>query len=189
MLPGNVLSTIPYISPIIGARANVITGTLDYEDGGAALNDADLGLDYQVWTGTLVDNEIILTSPLTAPEVVYSGALITEFSFTFDQNMAPVIAYIQDEEAKIRWYDSEISDFTITVLGSSNQSPKVFLDDKRELERASSDVLLGYRLNGYLYYRVQRERFANEYVLAKTYFKLNKIGMGVNHRVQFVSDC
>lgn len=188
MLPDNELSSIMLSSPIIGGRKNTISGILDYENGGIALNDTSEGLDYQIWTGTLLDGNITLTSPTTAAEVIYSGELITEFSFTFDQNMAPVIAFIQDDIAKLRWYDSTESDFVITVIGLGNKTPKVFLDDKRSFNVGSSDVILGYITDGILYMRIQSDRYEIEYELASTCYTLNKIGMGTNLRVQFILD-
>lgn len=188
MLPDGVLSTTYQGSPIIGAKGLSTTLVLDYEDGAGDIGDASLGFSYQVWTGNLIGNDIILSSPSTTPVTIYSGALITEFSFTFDQNMRPVIAYIQDDVAKLRWYDTTILDYTITTIGLGAFSPKVLLDDKRTWETSLNDVILAYVSDSYLCVRLQRDRYAIEYELKQTCAQIKKFGMGKNYRVQFIID-
>ena len=202
MLPQDVLSTSIQQGEILGARTRIISRTVDYEDGGIALNDTSEGNNYQVWKGRLYSGNIILFSDTTEPEIIYTAAGITEFSFTFDQNMAPVISFVQSGVAKFRWYDSTVSDYVITTIGANTSCPKVTLDDKRTLQSSSSDVILGYFLSRTvgedtfkdLYFRMQRDRYLVSYLLKENIladldyveYELNKIGMGKNLRLHFV---
>jgi len=194
MLPDHVLSTIQMGDQIIGARADKGTNTLNYEDGGIALNDPTEGHDYQVWTGSLLGDDIILSSPLTTDEIIYTDSGITEFSFTFDQNMNPVLAFVQNGVAKLRWYDATVGTQVVTEIGANTVTPKVLYDDKRVLEDSTSDVILAYILERDvggtiykdLYYREQRDRFLISYLLKEDVGgDLLNIGMGDNLRVVF----
>lgn len=195
MIPDDRLSSIVLSDDIIGGRSGAVTGTVDYEDGGIGLSDTSEGKLYQIWTGSLIGDDIILDSPATSPETVYTASDLSEFSFTFDQNMKPVLSFVQDGESKYRWYDSTISDYRITSLGDTVSSPKVFLDDKRVLQDASNDVILAYlkerivdEVTYYdLYFRLQRDRFEIEYLLKEdTGGELVKFGMNKKWRLQFV---
>jgi len=194
MIPDNSLSSKPIIADILGGRATPVSAMQDYENGGIALNDASEGLLYQIWTGSLEGENIYIEAPNTAKTLVYSGANITEFSFTFDQNMRIVITFIQSNIAKLYWYDSTIEDYATTAFESGARCPKVFLDDKRASQTGNSDVLLFYMLDNELYYRQQRDRFEIRYMLAdiindypneKGSSKLINVGMGKNWRLQF----
>jgi hypothetical protein len=187
MIPGNVLSSVRIIAPIIGARRKTVHDLIDYEDGGIGLNDSSEGLLYQEWT-TVTDGTTIKTSsPNTASTLLYTGTTITDVSCTFDQNMNPVYAFTEEGQAKLRWYDSTIADYAVTNLGGAY--PKVFLDDKRPEFSASSDVIVAYVSSGTLYFRMQRDRYGVEYTLATgigCYGRMKNLGMGRNNRLQFI---
>jgi len=187
-LPENTLSSSLILANFIGGRANEITGVLDYETGGTDIGDASDGKQVQIWTGTLVENNIILESPLTSPVVVHSGADITEFSFTFDQNMRPVIAFVQADVAKLYWYDSTVADYVITDIAVGAKNPRVSLDDKRTSQDGASDVIVAYITDAReLYFQMQRDRYANSYLLASNVSGvLNKIGMTDGLRFMFM---
>lgn len=191
MIPGGQLSSIPIPADIIGGRGSHISNVIDYEYGGIALNDSSMGKMYQIWEGKLVGEDIILDSPNTSPEVVFNGSEITEFSFTFDQNMKPVISFVQDKIAKYRWYDSTVPDYVVTTIPGDVITPKMFLDDKRLSQEISSDIILAYvklALDSKdLYYRLQRDRFGVEYLLKEDIRGvLHKFGMNKKLRLQFV---
>ncbi len=189
MLPDNVLSSAPVNAAFSGARALPVTRLVDYEDGGVAIQDPSQGSQYQRWRGRLLGNEIILDAPEVEPFAVYSGADITEFSFTFDQNMRPAIAFVQNGVAKLRWFDSQAGQQVITDIGAGVITPRVTLDDKRFTQSANSDIILSYVRDGGLYYRQQRDRFTIERLLdAGPHKGLIKIGMGSNLRLQFLME-
>jgi len=75
---------------------------------------------------------------------------------------------------------------TITNFGSSVSSPKLTMDDKRESQSASNDIIFAYVKSGSLYYRQQRDRFQTEYFLRSGVAKLKKIGMNDKLRLQFL---
>ncbi len=183
MIPDNSLSSEPVPSPIIGGKANP-----HQENGGVGLGDASEGLLYQIWTGSQVGDNIYVEAPNTAATLVYSGANISEFSFTFDQNMRITIAFVQAGVAKIYWYDSTIEDYATTAFESGARCPKVLLDDKRASQTSVSDVLLVYINGDKLYFRQQRDRYGTRYELCSgvTDYTLTKIGMGNNYRIQFI---
>jgi len=186
-LPDNVASTQRLPSVISGAGALPVTATVDYEDGGVALNDSSGGLLFQRWRGRLIGDDFILDAPNTPPLVAFSGTGITEISFTFDQNMRLALAFVQDGVAKLRWFDSAAGGLVITDIGASVENPRIVMDDKRPLQVQVSDIILGYVRGGSLHYRQQRDRFLIERLLSDGPHKgLIKIGMGRNLRLQFV---
>jgi hypothetical protein len=187
MFPGNVLSSTRLLAPIIGARRKTINDTVDYEDGGIGLNDSSAGLLYQEWTTMTDGTDIWISSPNTLSTLIYTGTNIVGVSCTFDQNMNPVYAITEDGQAKLRWYDSTIEDYTVTNLGGA--WPKVFLDDKRPEFVVSSDIIVAYVSSGTLYFRMQRDRYGVEYTLATgigCYGRMKNLGMGRNNRLQFI---
>lgn len=184
MIPDYKLSSVSLVDDIVGGRSGHVSNHYDCEDGGIALNDPSEGKDYQVWEGELLNGDIILTSPSTEPEIVYSAYGLTEFSFSFDQNMKPVLSFMQNGECKYRWHDSSIGDYRITIIKDAI-SPKVFLDDKRITQEASSDIILAYIKSRALYFRLQRDRFEIEYLLKDNVARLFKIGMNRKWRIQF----
>jgi len=195
MLPDNELSSEIISGVVIGAKALTNSNLSDYEDGGVDLNDTSLGLRYQIWMGLLVGDSIVITSTNGHSYTLHSGYGISEFSFSFDQNMRPVLAWVQGGVAKLQWFDSSLGIQVITDLGNTILNPKVYLDDKRSLSNNSSDIILGYFKSGNLYYRQQRDRYLIEYLLATDVYtmtngvrsnELVKIGMAGNLRLHFV---
>ena len=186
MIPDNLLSTIPITGDFILAKKYDVTFTLDYEDGGIALNDISEGNQYQVWRGRLVGNDIILDAPEVAPVIVYSAPDMTEMSFTFDHNMRPAIAFVQDDVCKLRWYDTSIPAYDILSFGYV-RTPRIVMDDKRITQDINKDMIYAYVNNYKLCYRQQRDRFLIEYVLSEALYKrLIKIGMNNKLRMQFL---
>jgi hypothetical protein len=186
MFPQNRLSTTRILSPIIGARKKTVGDTIDFEDGGIGLFDASEGLLYQEWRTETDGTSIKISSPNTSLTTLYTGVDIISISCTFDQNMNPVYSFIEEGQAKLRWYDSSIEDYRTTNLDGS--FPKVFLDEKRPILIGSSDVILAYTKNASLYFRLQRDRYEIDYLLATgigCYGRLKNLGMGKNNRLQF----
>ena len=188
------LSNPSVISPIIGAKGLTGSLTLDHEDGGIDIGDPSEGLMYQVWTGTIEGDNIVLRGENGNSYTLNTGSGVTEISFSFDQNMEPVIVYVKNKITKFWWYDSSTPGYITTIYGDRYLSPKVFLDDKRLMERSLSDIIFAYvkpdtqnqdRFD--LWFRKQRDRYLIEYRL-KAYAggKLRHLGMGHNLRLQFI---
>lgn len=187
MLPNNVLSSEIVSSKFLGAKALPISNYVDYCDGGKALNDPSYGLFYQVWRARLINNDVIVDAREVEEFVLYSASGISEISFTFDQNMRPILAFVKDSLPYLRWYDTSVSMQVVTALDVDVITPRVSLDDKRSSQSSISDVILAYIRLGKLYHRRQRDRFTIEYLLAETSSSgLIKIGMNINFRFQFM---
>lgn len=186
-MPDNVLSSAPLPAQFVGARRLLVREWDDYEDGGIALNDPSAGLQYQAWHAYIAGDDVILEAEHVAPSVLYSGAGINEISLAFDQNMRPVLAFVQAGAAYLRWYDTSVSAQVITPLGEGVQNPRVTMDDKRYTQVHSSDVILAYIRDGGLYTRMQRDRYIIEYLQASGLsHSLIKIGMNAGNRLQFL---
>ena len=187
MIASNRLSSKPASAAFVGGRQLSSSYLADYETGGIAINDANLGLNVQVWRGRYIGNDLVLDVPdnlLITPQIVLTAAGVTEFSFTFDQLMRPVIAYVQNYSAKLHVYNNDINDFEIIDYGDVITNPRVAIDDKRDGQLSNSDVIFAYINNGRLYFRQQRDRFLIAYYLGNM-STLHKIGMNAGFRLQF----
>ena len=185
MFPDNVASTYPSPAAFLGGRGRTISGVQDFEDGGFALRDSSRGLMYQVWQAKREEGGIImLSAPNSAPMEILRGDRISEISFTFDQNMRLVLAYVDDGVAKMSWYDTAAEKEVLTILGDDVITPRVALDDKRVQQLGLSDVVLMYVRGDAIYHRLQRDRYEIEYETQPTGGQpgLVKIGMLKNLR-------
>ena len=187
MMPENALSTTPVPAPFVGARARSISARVDFEDGGIAIQDPSQGNQYQVWRARLIGDDVILDAPTVPEFVLFSGEGITEISFTFDQNMRPALAFVQDGLAKLWWFDSVAGSQVITEYPDSI-TPRVVLDDKRSTQLQNSDIILAYVRSGTLYTRQQRDRFTIEYTHSSGVTPLIKIGFNRQLRLQFMHE-
>lgn len=186
MLPDNVLSTTVVQAPFLPPKDAPYVPLIDYELGGVALNDASQGLMVKSWRCQYINGDFIVDAPAVAPTVIFNAAQVSDFSFTFDQNMQPFITYVQNGIARYRWYDSEASAFVIVDIPGNPQTPRCTLDDKRAFASAISDIILAYCKGNQLWYRQQRDRFEIETMLSNEGSGfLNKIGMNLNFRLQF----
>lgn len=187
MLPDNVLSSEAIFGTLIGGRAMPVNKDRDFETGGVGIQDPSAGLNYQIWQAVLSDDKVILSSSNTPSFFAYSGAGLSEISFTFDRNMNFTLAFVQNGESKLYWYDSSVGGMVTTNYGPTVSSPRVSLDDKRDLQSAVSDVIFAYVKDQSLCYRQQRDRFQTEYVLKSGGVnKLKKFGMNSKLRLQFL---
>ncbi|WP_444890052.1 hypothetical protein [Microbulbifer sp. DLAB2-AA] len=188
-LPENTLSSQPVASPFIGGAALPVRNITDYQRGGIALQDSSKGLNFQTWRARVLEDgkAIVLDAQQVWASTVITGNNITEVSLAFDQNMRPVIAYVEAGTAKLYWYDSsQGAQATTTFAGFV--TPRVSLDDKRSTQTGNSDVIFAYLKGGNLYYRQQRDRYGVEYLLASNVNSpgLVKIGMSRNFCLQFL---
>jgi hypothetical protein len=187
MIPQERISTVPLPAAFLGARdAPDIGPLLDREDGGVALQDPSQGLLVRRWLGVCDGTDITLSTAGVEPIVVISDTDITEFSFSFDQNMNVVVGYRAAGIAKLNWFDVVANAQVTTVYGADYLSPRVALDDKHPLASDTSDVIFAYIRGDALYYRQQRDRYQQERLLAGSVpGALNKIGMNAENRFQF----
>lgn len=166
MLPDMVLSAQSAPAAFIGGRSFPVQKHIDYELGPIAIRDATRGLMHQIWRARMENQYVYLSAPNVPEFILLDLPKVTEISFSFDQNANPIFAYVQDDIAKLYWFDSAANAYTTTVFGADVLSPRVTLDDKRLTQRAVSDVLLFYQRDNKLMMRMQRERFSIEHTLA-----------------------
>lgn len=175
-MPDGVFSSQAIPTTFVGGRVGRVQKDLDFEYGPIAIQDPSKGSQYQIWRASLQNGLIYLSAPNTLEYVYLDLPNITEFSFTFDQNANIIFTYVQDGVVKLRWWDTSIGAYTITEFQGDNITPRITLDDKREMQRGISDVVLFYVkairnaagniTDGALCKRVQRERYLIENVVA-----------------------
>lgn len=195
-LPDNTLSSRAVPARFSGARSGATSKTVDYEDGGIAIQDPSEGLLYQRWRARLFnagkDDAFVMLDAREVPEFVWlTVPRMTEISFSFDANMQPAVVYVADGRAYLNWYDSAIPGYTTTALATDAITPRVSLDDKRWLASNGyqlSDVILAYVRGGNLYYRQQRDRYTIERLLKTGVTPLIKIGLSRGLRLQFMHE-
>lgn len=186
MLPDGVLSTTPQPSSFLSPRDAPPMPLIDYELGGVAVSDPSQGLMLRAWRMRWFEGNFILDAPGVAPAVVLARANVSEFSFTFDQNMKVFITFVDSIGAFYWWYDATLPGYRTVQMANDVVTPKCSLDDKRLNETSKSDIILAYIRSGKLCYRQQRDRFGTEYVLkddAGGY--LRRVGMNNVLRFQF----
>ena len=175
--------SIPFLYP----RSENYPLTESWENGGVALSDPSEDLSKYVWKAWTDGTTIkIKRDDLDTYHVVLMDTNITEIDLTFDQNMKPCISYVANGISKLYWYDSQQAMQVIDEYPDI-RNPRVSLDDKRRFNVANSDIIFAYQKGDTLCYRVQRERFSVERVLATNPKKrlLWRIGMGHHRRFLF----
>lgn len=186
MLPQQELSERTLPAPYLSPDGKPVEDLVDYELGGVALNDPSLGLRYQIWTCVYEAGTVRVFAPSVLPITLFSQLDIVKLVFTFDQNMRPFVAYTKlNGSIWYYWFDTSV-DHQVTTQLVGADSVAVTLDDKRNQERGTSDILLVYTKGNNLYFRAQRDRYIIEYVLASTInATIVKLGMTTQNRVQF----
>lgn len=166
--------------------------SIDVEMGGVALNDASLGLLVKPWTLRYdrQSGDMLLSAPGVTEFVVFNRPDITEVSLAFNRNMEVAVAFVQAGQAKLYWYDNTLPGhvFEESLLGAA-VNPRICHDDKRQLQDAVGEIILGYVRAGNLYFRAQRDRFLVEYLL-KTGGMTRLYHVGINRalRLQFMTN-
>lgn len=187
MLPNNELAATPHISGFqVPVKTLLPTDKLqDWEMGGVALNDPSAGLFVQVWKFTLEidpstgDSTVSTEAPGAPKTLLFTGSYITEIAGAFDQNMNPMVAYMESGTPKFWWWDPTAGAMVHTTLPTGSFDLRCSLDDKRRFNISESDVILSYVRGGSLYYRRQRDRYLIEYLLQDNVSRLVCSAMNV----------
>ena len=171
MIPENRLSTTTIYNTLMMPDPQP-SDLVSRQMGGVALNDPTQGLWIKSWTCDTVPSEDPMVPDLirvfaddVSPTTVLTDFTVTQVSLAFDQNMRPTIAFVASGIPKLYWYDSLIEQPVITELDVTITTPRVTLDDHRELQVNTSDIILTYIRDGNLYFRMQRDRFLIERLL------------------------
>ena len=142
-----------------------------------------------MWAAYIDGNDIVLEPENAGPQVLLTiPAGVKAVSLAFDRNMRPAVAYVDGADvAHLYWYDGQAAAQVDTVFPGI-ENPRVCHDDKRELSDNSADVILAYTRDGDLYYREQRDRYGEEYLLQADIgsLRLRNVGMADNLRLHFV---
>jgi hypothetical protein len=186
MLPDSVLSTETLEALFCFPRNVPRAPLIDYEYGGAAIQDASQGLRYQVWKGEYLENAIVLSAPVVPAFNALAIANVDTFGFTFDQNMQPFFCYeLVNGNAFFRWFDGTVPGFVTTQLPPGTRTPRCCLDDNRRQQIGVSDIILAYCRDEALYFRAQRERFEDEHLLHESIGAARLIQIGMNKVLRF----
>lgn len=185
MIPDNALSTFPVVAGFVERVSRRTLPLVDYEVGGVALGDASQGLLVREWRVQVLGPDVVIDYDGGAQQVMFSRPNITEVALAFDQNMRPYIAFVQDGTAWLWWFDTVPGAMVFSSFVGA-VTPRLATDEKRPLQLANSDVILAYVRAGGLYFRMQRERFQTEHLLASgVNATLVAIGMNRSNRLQF----
>lgn len=185
MIPGNTLSSQVISSSFVEPVNRRSVPLVDYEFGGPGLQQQG-PLNDRLWTVRVVGNDVIISSDGNPDTVLFSRPGITEVALAFDQAMRPFIAFVQDEQAKYWWYDSQAAQVVFTDLPVGSVTPRASLDEKRDAFQARSDIILTYVRGTTLYYRQQRDRFLIEYPLHTNFLgRLVAVGINKDGRLQW----
>lgn len=163
---------------------------ISYELGGVGFSDPSEPFTYE-WKAYVDGKRIMAQREGLEPQKIKDvEGRVNEVSLTFDQNMRPTLAYVEEGVSKLYWYDTAIQGMRTSIFDVKN--PRVSLDDTRKFNIADSDIIFGYiSKDNKVKYRLQRERFSIEHdlVFDKGGFEgglvLNDIGMGVDNRFVF----
>ena len=186
-LPEPLLITNRVTTQFLYPRSKSYPLTESWENGGVALNNPSEELTKHVWKAWTDGTTItVKRDDLATETVLITDTSITEVDLTFDQNMRPCIAYVANGVSKLYWYDTQQAKQVINEYPAI-RNPRVSLDDKRRFNVGNSDIIFAYQKGADLCYRLQRERFTIEHVLATNTKKrlLWRIGMGRNNRFLF----
>lgn len=159
--------------------------TVSYAEGGAVLSNASIGLTGYVWKAYLSGDKVLLNREgEDAVHEVLTRDGITQLDLTFDQAMRPFITYVADELPYYYHFNAEDSTYSEVALDRSIKFPRCALDMPEAVNIPNSDIILGYTREGNLCYRIQRERFKVEHIIATDVKKtmLWRVGRLVDER-------
>jgi hypothetical protein len=182
MIPNNAFTTpTPIVSAFLPPKDEPYQPLTSKSRGGVALNDASLGRDYQNWVVSYNGSDILVAPQAGSTVFTLTVAGVLSVSLAFDNNMNPVIAWMDSVGAKLYWYNN--TNFVTTPFSAT--SCRVTIDDVRDFYNANSDVIFAYTYGTNLYWRQQRDQYATEYTVGSTTGLLQKVGLSELNRLQF----
>ena len=186
-IPGGQFTTEPQVSDFIYPYNVAYTALHQTVLGGIAPNDASQGRNYQLWSIDYDGTDITVTPESGSTTLTITEPDVQSVSLSFNNNMDYVIAWTTPTGAKLYYYDTLTSQYiTRTAEFTNITSCRVCVDKYEEWFAADSDVIFGYVENGNLYYRQQRDRYDNAYLIGPaTGRRLIKMAPSVGNRLQF----
>lgn len=138
-----------------------------YTEGGAVLADVTQGMSGYIWHCYLDNNNIYLKrEDLDTTYLITTKENVSQLDVTFDQSMRPFICYVADDLPYYYHFNTDSNVYSEVPLDPSIKFPRCELDTRDEYLIHQSDIILGYTREGNLCYRLQRERFLQEYLIA-----------------------
>lgn len=164
--------------------------TVAYTVGGAELFSTTAGLLGYVWKAYVDDKDRIVVQREGEHDfhVVTTKANVTQLDITFDQNMRPFLTYVANGLPYYYHFNSDLSTYSEVALDPHIKFPRCELDMREAGSIPRSDIVLAYTRGGKLCYRIQRERFRQEHVIAtdKKKTMVWRIGSLTNGRFGFL---
>jgi hypothetical protein len=152
--------------------------------GGLAVGNTSQGRDYQNWQVFYESGDIKIKPVTGNVEFTYPVPNATIVSGAFDQNMSPIIAWVDTSNSASIYFFGPSGYTTLTVNGVN--SMRLGIDDIREFYSAASDIFFAYTKNNNLYYRIQRDNYTNEYLIGSAPgMTLRRMGPTNKNRFQF----
>lgn len=139
-----------------------------FSDGGKTYGSVADGVTGYVWKAWIDGDAVKLRrEDLGDTRTEFTASGLTQLDLCFDQNMRPFFAYVLGGVAHYRYYDFDTNTYNaVSLVDPAIRFPRCALDDPDPANAPQSDIILGYTRNGNLCYRIQRERFQKEYIVA-----------------------
>lgn len=136
-----------------------------FQWGPVGIQDPSQGLLVKIWEAYTEGPNVYIRSETDPPFLYYTHThVILRISLAFNQNGDPHIAFFDTQQLSyLYWFNGLTSSMTLTQWPEGYIGPCVTLDDAREFNIPSSDVVFAYIRAGLLRYRLQRDRFDIEY--------------------------
>lgn len=186
MLPNNTISTIAHSARFKSPYDMPVSALSRSCRGGIAINDSSKGRDYQNWYVWYANGNVYYGPEATPLVSVGSLALtgVLQLSMAFDNNMNPIICWLDSTGAHIRYFSGTTSTYVVVdVLGAT--SCLVAVDDSRNFYNANSDAIFAYTISSGLWYRYQRQNYATPIQASTSTARLIRMGMHSQNRFQF----
>jgi len=154
--------------------------------GPIALNDSQGVLNSRYWlvtqdaeTGNIEIAGAVGADWDLAVPLFSDAAEVEQIALTFDQLGRPLVFYRTGTNTlKLYWYDPVLGE-SVNVVIATGVDPLAGFDFPRDTGQSFTDALLFYVRADTVYMRVQRDRFATEYVCPASEFGLTLTGNGL----------
>ena len=191
-IPEDRASTASVAGNILPPNDRFRPDNVSYHIGGVGISDASKGLEYQVWVAVADDHSVTVfpeSDPSNSQVFVTGATKINRIALAFDQNMRPVITYVDDGLTKLFFYDTAAQGYSTNEYPGAS-SPFCVMDDTRDVATltGTNDVLFFY-IDGGLKYRQQRDRYLIERTLSPiSGGRIARVGMTDKLRLQIEFD-
>lgn len=136
-----------------------------YCEAGPTIERAEDGMLGYVWKAWIDGRKLyVKREDLEQIHIIAEQDNVTQIDLTFDQTMRPFLCYVKDGLPYYYHFNKDDSSYSEVALDPTVTFPRCALDMPYDIVK--SDIYIGYSREGNLCYRIQRERFTREYILA-----------------------